>query len=77
MTIQDLYRMEILSTLSGWQLREKIEEVKYLLKRGEVSYDDARHRAEPIIAEMNARGERICKEAKRRWRPFTFSRLMH
>lgn len=54
----------------------EIQSIRFLLKTGEISYDEAKKRAEPIIKEMNKRIAEISKEYGMRGRNVSFIGLM-
>lgn len=54
----------------------QLNEVKILLKTGQISYDEARNKATPILSKLNSRGEKIAKEFGRRYSPVTFTGFM-
>ena len=56
--------------------RNQIQQIKMDLALGNITYDEARQRAKPIIKEMNQRGKEIAKKHNQKFRPFTFTGLM-
>lgn len=56
--------------------RSQIEQLKFLLVTGRITYDEAKEMAEPIIEKMNERGKEIAKKHNQKFRPFTFTGLM-
>lgn len=56
--------------------RQMIEDIKYRLKRGEITLEEAKRRAQPVINEMNEKGKKIAKEFGKRHNPLTFTYLM-
>ena len=56
--------------------RAKIDEIKYLLYTRQITYYQAKEKAQPIIDEMNIKGKEIAKKYNQRFKPFTFSYLM-
>ena len=43
---------------------------------GQITYYQAKEKAQPIIDEMNIKGKEIAKKYNQRFKPFTFSYLM-
>ncbi len=66
-----------LKEAQGSQLYGLLQEIKYGLKLGIISYEQAQKTAEPIISEMNVRGAVISKAHKKTHNPVRFSNLMH
>lgn len=62
--------------MEGWELRERVEKIKGYLIRGEVSYENARFMAIPVIAEMDRRGRIIAKKHGKKYQNISFSKLM-
>lgn len=58
------------------QTTERLREVKYLLKRGEITFEKAKEMAEPLLRELNERGKQIAKEFGKRYNPITFTYFM-
>ena len=56
--------------------RKQVEEIKFNLLIGAITYDEAKEQMEPIIHEMNKKGLEIAKKHNQKFRPFTFSGLM-
>lgn len=54
----------------------EIQSIRFLLKTGEISYDEAKKRAEPVIKLMNTRIEEISKEYGMTPRKVSFIGLM-
>lgn len=53
-----------------------INDLRYRLLNGEITYEQARAEAQPIIDRMNARGAEIARESGMRFKPLNFSYLM-
>jgi hypothetical protein len=68
--------MTTMQTIEGWKLQGQIKEIRTLLAQGEITYDKAREKAEPIIEEMNRRGKFIADRFGRKFNKFNFSSLM-
>lgn len=58
------------------EYRAKLQFIKGKMLRGEISYDEAKAEANPIIKEMNERSAVIAKEFGQRHKPFSFNYLM-
>lgn len=43
---------------------------------GKITVEEAREEAEPVINEMNVRGEEVAKRFGKKYRPLTFAYLM-
>lgn len=56
--------------------RKQIDEIKFKMLIGALTYDEAKEEMEPIIDEMNKKGAEIAKKHNQKFRPFTFSNLM-
>ena len=56
--------------------REKINEIKYKMQIGLITYYEAKAEAEPIIEEMNEKGKVIAKKYNQKFKPFTFASLI-
>jgi len=56
--------------------RSQIEAIKAKLYREEISYDQAKELAKPIIAEMNIRSAEIAKKYDQRPHKFSFAGLI-
>lgn len=56
--------------------RLKLAEIKLLFTTGQITYHQAKEKAQPIIDEMNSKGKEIAKKYNQRFKPFTFSYLM-
>lgn len=61
---------------NGTQNRMRIEDIRFRLQTGEISYEQAKAEAKPIIAKMNARGAEIARESGFRYKPLSFTGLM-
>jgi len=57
-------------------LADKLSDIKRRLIRKEISYEEARAEAEPIIVEMNKRARDIATKHGRKHRPWRFESLM-
>lgn len=62
--------------MANTEYRLKLEEIKLLLTTGQITYHQAKEKAQPIINEMNIKGKEIAKKHNQRFKPFTFSCLM-
>lgn len=60
----------------GIKNRENIENIKSLLKRGQINMEQAKELAMPIIDDMNLKGKEIAKEFGKKYNPITFQYLM-
>ena len=56
--------------------KNKINEIKFKLMTGQLSYYQAKELAQSTIDEMNERGKVIAKKYNQRFKPFTFASLM-
>ena len=56
--------------------RAELELIKYSFMTGQLTYHEAKEKAQPIIDEMNIKGKEIAKKYNQRFKPFTFSYLM-
>ncbi len=54
----------------------KINEIKALLKAGQISFDEAKALASPLIKEMEASAEKVAKKFRRPAPKFSFTALM-
>lgn len=57
------------------EYRTKIEALRHKYLRGEVTLDEAKKQAQPLIDQMNAKAEKIAKEFGKRHKKFTFGYL--
>lgn len=55
---------------------DEIRVIKSKLMTGEITYNEARREAKPIIDRMNQKGSEIAKKYKQRFRPVSFTGLM-
>lgn len=56
---------------------DKLNEIKYQLKIGAISYDEAKEKATPVINEFNAISKEKAKNfTYAKYRPITFSGFM-
>jgi len=55
---------------------KEIGQIKFLMEKGQLSYEEAKKEAQPIIDEMNKIAERIAKKYKRKAHKFKFISLM-
>ncbi|MBR5202372.1 MAG: hypothetical protein IKW45_03820 [Clostridia bacterium] len=62
--------------MANVDFKNKINEIKFKLMTGQLSYYQAKELAQPIIDEMNERGKIIAKKYNQRFKPFTFASLM-
>ena len=60
----------------GYSAKLKLDEVKHLMKRGDITYDDAVAQAKPFLAILNAEMTRVSKEFGRKHYAVTFSKYM-
>jgi len=58
------------------QALQKLEEIKILLKTGQIDYDQAEEMARASLLELNARMEVIAKKFNKKSRLVTFSGFM-
>lgn len=56
--------------------RIMLDEIKFQFMTGQITYYQAKEKAQPIIDEMNIKGKEIAKKYNQRFKPFTFSYLM-
>ena len=56
--------------------RAELELIKYAFMTRQITYEEAKQKAQPIIDEMNIIGKQIAKKYNQRFKPFTFSYLM-
>jgi histidinol dehydrogenase len=56
--------------------RNALEEIKARMLAGEITPDEAKAEAQPIIDAINARGAEIAKEYGRKFKKLTFAYLM-
>lgn len=54
----------------------QIKEIRRLFLSNEITREEARERAQPIIDAIDARGREIAKKHKRRYNPLNFTQLM-
>lgn len=52
--------------------RATIESIRHASLRGDISYEEAKARVQPLLDEMNAKGEKIAKEYGKRYKKLTF-----
>ncbi len=62
--------------LNDIRLVDKLNEIKVLLKTGQISYEEAKKEASPLIAEMNAISLRVAKKLKVNPKYITFTGFM-
>lgn len=62
--------------MTAQELRNKINDIRNAMFRGDLAYDDAKKQAQPFIDEMNRRGVEIAKKYGKKHRPFSFASLM-
>lgn len=55
---------------------EQIAQIKRLMERSEISYDEAKVLAAPVIEEINKKARVIAKKYNKRFTPFSFATLM-
>lgn len=58
------------------QNRERLAEIRALLLKGAIDFDEARAKAKPIIDAMNERGKEIAKSHGMKYKPITFTGIM-
>lgn len=58
------------------EYRKLLNEIKFKMQIGAISYYEAKDEAAPIIEEMNKKGREIAKKHGQRFKPFSFSYLM-
>jgi hypothetical protein len=56
--------------------RSQILQIRSEMLRGRMTIEEAKKAAQPLIDEMNIKGEKIAKEHGRKFRKFTFGYLM-
>ena len=57
-------------------LIDKLQPIKWRMQIGELTYEEAKVLAQPIIDKMNSEAIKIAKKYKGTHRPFTFTELM-
>ena len=57
-------------------LKHKLDVIKAKLLNGELSYDEAKKEAMPLISQMNRKSKEIAKKHNVKARNFTFAGLM-
>ena len=62
--------------MTGHEYRAKLGQIKGKMLRGELTYDEAKKEAQPIIDEMNKLGREIAAKYGKRHTNFTFGYLM-
>lgn len=60
----------------GYTAKLKLDEIKYLLKTGQIDYDEAKEKAKRPLEEMNEEIVRISKEHNMRPRKVSFAGYM-
>ena len=53
--------------------RAQIESIRSEFLHGHITLDEAKTKVEPILKEMNDRGEKLAKEFGMKFKKFTFS----
>lgn len=56
--------------------RQAIEEIKRAYTLGEITREEAKEKAQPIIDRINAKGKEIAKKYNKRYSPISFIGLM-
>lgn len=56
--------------------RGQIEAIRHAMNSGEISYDEARIKAQPIIDEMNVKARKVAEKFGKKHTNFTFNYLM-
>lgn len=54
----------------------RIERIRLGLAMGEITYENAKKQAEPIIDAINAKGQKIAKKYGKTYKKITFSEIM-
>lgn len=62
--------------MTGQDYQNKLNLIKAKMMRGDLTYDEAKKEAQPIIDEMNKIGREIAAKYGRRHSNFTFAYLM-
>lgn len=62
--------------MTGQEYQTKINQIRGKMLRGELTYDEAKKEAQPIIDEMNKIGREIAAKYGKRHSNFTFAYLM-
>lgn len=52
--------------------RATIQAIRGTYLRGEITYEEAQDKVEPLLVEMNKKGAEISKASGRRFKPLTF-----
>lgn len=55
---------------------QQIQDIKYRMLTGVITYDKAREEAEPVLKHMNERGKEIARQYGARHKPITFTGVM-
>lgn len=61
---------------SGIANRAKLNDIRARYLRGDVTIDEAKLEAKPIIDDMNIKGKEIAKKHGKKFFPFTYGYLM-
>lgn len=62
--------------MTGQDYQNKINQIRGKMLRGELTYDEAKKEAQPIIDDMNKIGREIAAKYGKRHSNFTFAYLM-
>lgn len=67
---------KVSSLKKGWETKERLDEIKYLLKTAQISYDTAKEQAEIPLKILNKRMEGISKRFGRKHHKVRFITYM-
>lgn len=56
--------------------RAKILKIRSDMQHGHITIEEAKAQVQPLLDEMNTKGEKIAKEHGRKFRKFTFGYVM-
>lgn len=62
--------------MNGQILRDKIQSIRIKMLKGQISYDEAKKEARPVIDEINRLAAEIAKKYNKKPQKFNFTELM-